>query len=82
VIEAYPGGTQDVLGVPRKKQGIDKLRTGLANLGIGGLINVNSDHELDAVTCAYTGKMFLERKAVVYGDPAAGIVLPKRKSEG
>ena len=38
-----------------------------------------SDHELDAVTIAYVGKLFLEGKAVVYGDPGEGIVMPKGK---
>ena len=36
-----------------------------------------SDHELDAVTCAYVGRLFLEGEAVVYGDPCNGIVMPK-----
>ncbi len=35
-----------------------------------------SDHELDAVTCAYVGKLFLEEEAVFYGSPD-GIVMPK-----
>ena len=77
VIEVYPGGAQDVLGISRKQQGVGKLRVGLAKLGIEGLADAESDHELDAVTCAYTGKLFLEGKAVVYGDPVLGIVMPK-----
>ena len=36
-----------------------------------------SDHELDAVTCAYVGKLFLGGQAVTYGDPNDGIVMPK-----
>jgi predicted RNase H-like nuclease len=36
-----------------------------------------SDHELDAVTCAYVGKLFLERKAAIYGEPCGGIVMPQ-----
>ena len=34
VIEAYPGGAQDVLGIPRKQRGLDKLKAGLEKLGI------------------------------------------------
>ncbi|MGD6851024.1 MAG: DUF429 domain-containing protein [Candidatus Bathyarchaeia archaeon] len=79
VVEAYPGGAQDVLGIPRKQRGIEKLRHGLENLGIEGLHCGMSDHELDAVTCAYVGKLFLEGNAVVYGDPEEGIVMPKGK---
>jgi predicted nuclease with RNAse H fold len=77
VLEAYPGGAQDVLGVSRKQKGLDKLRAGLEELGIVGLTSHMSDHELDAVTIAYVGKLFLEEKAVVYGSPYDGIVMPR-----
>jgi hypothetical protein len=77
VIEAYPGGAQDVLGIPRKQKGLGNLKAGLENLGIEGLNSQMSDHELDAVTCAYVGKLFLEGQAVTYGDPNYGIVMPK-----
>ena len=80
VLEAYPGGTQDVLGIPRKQQGLEKLRAGLEKLGIEGLSSQLSDHELDAATCVYVGKLFLEGKAVVYGDPKEGLVMPKGKN--
>lgn len=79
VVEAYPGGAQDILGIVRKQHGMDKLLAGLQALGIRGLDSSMSDHVLDAVTCAYVGKQFLEGKAVSYGAPNEGIVLPKRK---
>jgi predicted nuclease with RNAse H fold len=79
VLEAYPGGTQDVLGITRKSQGIEKLYAGLAALGLLGLKQGSSDHELDAVTIAYVGKLFLEGQTVMYGDPKLGIVMPKKK---
>ena len=79
VIEAYPGGAQDVLGIPRKQRGIEKLLVGLEKLGIEGLGRSLSDHELDAVTCAYVGKLFLEGEAVAYGEPNQVIVMPKGK---
>ena len=69
VLEAYPGGAQDVLGIPRKQRGLEKLKAGLENLGLKGLSSQMSDHELDAVTCAYVGKLFLEGEAVIYGSP-------------
>jgi uncharacterized protein len=77
VIEAYPGGAQDILHIPRKQKGLDKLLAGLQKLGILGLNGLMSDHELDAVTCAYVGKLFLENNTVVYGSPSEGIVMPK-----
>jgi predicted nuclease with RNAse H fold len=79
-IEAYPGGAQDVLGIPRKQKGLEKLKAGLEDLGIKGLKSQLSDHELDAVTCAYVGMLFLEGEAVIYGDPNEGIMMPKDKN--
>jgi predicted nuclease with RNAse H fold len=76
-IEAYPGGAQDVLGIARKQQGLKKLKLGLENLGINGLGDQMSDHELDAVTCAYVGQLFLCGEYITYGDPNQGIVMPK-----
>ena len=75
-IEVYPGGAQDVLGIPRKQLGLDKLRVGLEGLGLKGLNIRMSDHELDAVTCAYVGKLFLEGRSVTYGAQETGIVMP------
>jgi uncharacterized protein len=77
VIEAYPGGAQDVLGIPRKQKGLDKLKVGLEKLGIIGLNSQMSDHELDAATCAYVGKLFLDGQAVAYGAPNQSIIMPK-----
>jgi uncharacterized protein len=79
VIEAYPGGAQDVLGIPRKQHGVEKLKEGLEKLGIKGLNSQMSHHELDAVTCAYVGKLLLDGKAVIYGASDGGIVMPKDK---
>ena len=77
-LEAYPGGAQDVLGIPRKQKGLEKLKAGLENLGLKGLGNGMSDHELDAITCAYVGKLFSEKEAVIYGG-SYGIIMPKGK---
>jgi len=80
VLEAYPGGAQDVWGIPRKHEGVEKLKAGLAALGITGLDAASSDHELDAATIAYVGKLFLMGQTVIYGDPKRGIVMPKKES--
>ena len=77
LIEAYPSGAQDVLGIPRKQRGLEELKAGLEKLGILGLNSQMSVHELDAVTCAYVGKLFLEGKTVTYGAPNEGIVMSK-----
>jgi predicted nuclease with RNAse H fold len=62
VLEVYPGGAQDVLGLPRKQKGLEKLRVGLEKMGLKGLTNQMSDHELDAVTCAFVGNFFWKKK--------------------
>ena len=75
-IETYPGGAQDVLGIPRKQKGLQNLAEGLKKLGIDGVNSQMSDHELDAITCAYVGKLFLDGKAEFYGGSCEGIVMP------
>jgi predicted nuclease with RNAse H fold len=77
VIEVYPGGAQDVLGISRKQRGLDRLRAGLKKAGVRGLNSRMSDHELDAVTCALVGKLYLEGKSVTYGTSDQAIVMPK-----
>jgi len=82
VIEVYPGGAQDILGIPRKQHGLKKLREGLEKLGMRGLNDRMSDHELDAVTCAFIGKLFLEGKSITYGTCKQGIVMPRGSLSG
>jgi len=77
VIEVYPGGAQDILGISRKQQGLMKLRAGLEEQGIEGLNGEMSDHELDAVTCALVGKLFLEGKTITYGIHEQAIIMPR-----
>jgi predicted nuclease with RNAse H fold len=78
VLEVYPGGAQDVFGIPRKQKGIEKLLSGLQNLGITGLNNKMSDHELDATTAAYVCKLYSENKCSIYGSGKEIIVMPKK----
>ena len=55
VIETYPGAAQDILHIPRKGRGLDKLAGGLSMAGIKGLNSTMSGHELDAVTVVIVG---------------------------
>lgn len=78
VIEIYPGGAQDVWGIPRAARDIETLRRGLRTLGVKGLRKAASDHELDAATGALVGNLFLRGEAEVYGNFTEGaIVMPK-----
>ena len=62
VIESYPGGIQDMLGMPRKQAGIENLREALMRYGVKGDVRKEmiTHDELDAITSAIVGKMFLE----------------------
>jgi predicted RNase H-like nuclease len=56
------------------------LRKGLEKLGIKGLNKKMSGDELDAVTAAVVGQLFLGRKAEVLGDFKRGaIIIPNTK---
>lgn len=78
VIEVYPGGAQDVLGIPRKGAGRGALLEGLRRLGLEGLGPGASDHELDAATAALVGALFLAGLCESLGEPCEGvIVMPK-----
>jgi predicted nuclease with RNAse H fold len=80
VIEVFPGATQDILGLVRKNQGINKLREGLISLGIKGIKYEMSDDELDAITCALTGLLYLKGECIELGDKREGIlIIPKFK---
>lgn len=77
VIEIYPGGAQDVWGLPRAKVNLSGLRRGLTRLGLRGLKKDACGHELDAATGALVGLLFLKGKGEVLGDFLSGaIVMP------
>ena len=77
VIEIYPGAAQDIWRIPRKQFGLVKLRHGLERLGIRGLERGMNGDELDAVSGAMAGRMYLLGKAEVLGNFRQGaIVVP------
>lgn len=79
VIEIYPGASQDIWGILRKQKGLSKLRRGLEILGLKGLNNKMNGDELDAITGALTGKLYMQGKAEVLGSFKGGaIVVPKK----
>ncbi|MEM5836292.1 MAG: DUF429 domain-containing protein [Candidatus Aenigmatarchaeota archaeon] len=81
VIESFPGAAQDLLGIPRKQKGKEKLKKALIKLGIKKGIEKEkiTDHELDAITCALVGKFYLEKNYIALGDKKEGlIILPKK----
>ena len=80
VIEVYPGAAQDIWHTGRKQDGLSKLRKGLEKLGVNGLNKRMNGDELDAITAALVGQLFLHGKAEVLGDFKRGaIVIPYTK---
>ncbi len=78
VIEIYPGGAQDIWGIPRARRSREELRRGLTRLGIKGLDPAASDHELDAASGALAGLLFLRGKAEILGDFRTGAIIMPR----
>ncbi len=88
VIEVYPGAAQDIWKIARKQGGLSKLRKGLERLGLRGLKRSMNGDELDAASAALVGRLYLQGKTEVLGNPSRGaIVVPrhvtqrKRKTE-
>ena len=63
---------------------MEKLRQALIKYGIKGEVEKKavSDHELDAVTSALVGLLYLENNYVAIGDPEEMLmILPKAKAK-
>lgn len=77
VIEGYPGAVQDLLGMPRKQAGLEELRQALMDFGVSGGIKKKgiTGDELDAVTCAILGKMYLDGNFQAIGVEEEGFMI-------
>ncbi len=79
VVEVYPGMAQDVLGIPRKRRGLDGLRRGLKRAGVRGIPRARrvTHDELDAVTCALVAQLALDGECERMGPAvSAPLLLP------
>ena len=74
-VECYPGAAQDVWGIPRQHRDRHGLLRGLRTLGLKGLTIKMTGDELDAVTAALVGHMFLLGSGEMLGG-TNGILLP------
>ncbi len=78
VIEVYPGGAQDIWGMPRARRNLDALRRQLQKKGLKGIKIEATADELDAVTAALVGYYFCLGKAEAIGRLEEGtIILPR-----
>lgn len=80
VIESYPGGAQDILGIPRKGKSIPLLVKGLQAFGLNGSfdqVGVSHD-ELDAITSAIVGCFYIANRYEALGNEREGyLILPR-----
>jgi len=84
-VEGYPGGAQDILGIPRKSAGVRRVQSALRRRGLGGDLERRplSHDELDAVTIAWVGWLFRQGRGILIGDPAEGLMLlPESRRPG
>jgi predicted nuclease with RNAse H fold len=83
VLEGYPGGSQDLLGWPRKRAGTEVLQRRLRREGLGGDLDRRplTHDELDAVTIAWVGWNFRRGDGLLIGDPTEGLMLLPEPSQ-
>ncbi|MCI4319363.1 MAG: DUF429 domain-containing protein [Thermoplasmata archaeon] len=76
VIEGYPGGAQDVWGIPRKGTDLEGLRRGLVGVGLRfrPAASTLTHDELDAACCALVGRQHTRGEAEALGDPTEGLL--------
>lgn len=81
VIESFPGAIQDILGMPRKQAGLPKLERALRRYGVRFETKSSfTGDELDGITSALVGLMYLKKEYRAIGDPKEGLmILPLAK---
>jgi predicted nuclease with RNAse H fold len=77
VIESFPGAVQDLLHMPRKQGGLPFLARSLRRYGIalGSPDSHLTGDELDAVTSALVGLLYVKGKYRAIGDPEEGLMI-------
>jgi len=77
VIESFPGAIQDILGIPRKQAGLRLLERGLVREGVRWKRphDFRTGDELDAVTSALVGLMYIRNEYKAIGDPEEGLMI-------
>jgi len=79
VIESYPGAAQDIMNIPRKRDGLEYLVKGLHDFGIrGAFVREKVSHdELDAITSAVVGLFFWSGRFEALGnDDEEYLIIP------
>ena len=79
IIESFPGAAQDILRIPRKRDGLAHLYNGLVCFGIKGFAPLTqmSHDEVDAVTSAIVGAFYLAGQYERLGSAEEGwLIIP------
>jgi predicted nuclease with RNAse H fold len=82
VVESFPGAIQDILGMPRKQDGLLLLARALRNheIDLGRPDSELTGDELDAVTLALVGLFYTRKQYRAIGDSSEGLmILPDRR---
>ena len=76
VIESFPGAIQDILGMPRKQEGVGKLERALRRYGVRWKARPPlTGDELDGITSALVGLMYAKGDYRAIGDPREGLMI-------
>jgi len=76
VIESFPGAIQDILGMPRKQAGVDKLERAIRRYGVSWEKKTPlTGDELDGITSALVGLMYVNKNYRAIGDPREGLMI-------
>ncbi|HUO43178.1 MAG TPA: DUF429 domain-containing protein [Methylomirabilota bacterium] len=87
-VETFPGGAQDILGMPRKQVDLEALQRALAEMCTGDVLERKlTGDELDAINCALVAKDYASGSYLAIGDPSEILMIlprpdPRRKSGG
>jgi len=81
-IETFPGGAQDILGIPRKQAGLEAVQRALRGICTGDVVErVLTGDELDAINCALVARDYARGSYLAIGDPSEILmILPRPKS--
>jgi predicted nuclease with RNAse H fold len=81
-IETFPGGAQDILGIPRKQASLEALQRALARICTGDVLERElTGDELDAINCALVARDYASGSYLAIGDPSEILmILPRPKS--
>ena len=78
-VETFPGGAQDILGMPRKQVSLEALQRALAEICTGEILERKlTGDELDAINCALVARDYASGSYLAIGDPSEILMILPR----